>query len=283
MFGLFQKQPAVEPPLPTVPTVWPPTTLSESGPRPARFTTQTTLILWALRITSILIVAIGIPVVLKRANVTERLAQHGEVIQAEVSNLVISRGKSTSYRVDYQYNYGGTSVYDDERVTQNEYNALAIGTTVSVTLLPSNPNVHRYGLVTANDARKEQGQGSLIVLLLSGAVAVGGLIFQNVARTQRQTLRDWLARPAQAIHLESKSAGKSGTTHTIRYRVLMPDSRIEDFVYSETGHAGPRAQPGDFFDALLNPENRQEAQPLWCLRTVEISTAPEPRLFARSS
>ena len=280
MFGLFKKPPAIEPPLPAIPTVWPPTVLPETGPRPVRFTLQTTLILWALRLTSILVVVVGIPIVLNRASVTERLAQHGEVIQAEISDLVITRGKSDTYRVKYEFNYPRTRVSDSERVSRSEYEALSVGNPIPVTLLPNDPNVHRYGLVTRDDARREQGQGSLIVLLLSGAIAVSGLLFQKVARTQRQILRNWLARPAQAIHLESKSAGKSGTTHTIRYRVLMPDGQIEEFSHSETGHAAPRAQPGDSFEALLNPENRQEAQPLWSLRAVEIETKPESNRFA---
>lgn len=271
MFGLFQKQPPVEPPLPPIPNVWPPTQVSESGPRPVQFTSNTKLGLGALRLTSILIIVIGIPIVLNRASMTERLARQGEVVQAKVVDLTVSRGKSTSYYVEYLYDYGGASVYDDKSVSQGEYESLTVGNRVPVTVLPSDPYVHRYGLVTEEDARSQQWQGSLLAMVLSGLVGVGALAFRSHARGQQAKLENWLARPAQAIHLESKSAGKSGTTHTIRYRVLMPNHRIEEFIDSRTGNGGPSAQPGDLFTAMLNPEDESEACPLWSLTTVEIA------------
>lgn len=276
MFGIFQKKPQVEPPLPDLPQAWPPPAIAEIGPRNAQLTPDTKMGILATRVTSGLIIAVGIPIVLSVAGKTERFATQGQVVQAKVDGLRVSRGKSTSYKVSYTFEFEGTPIYDEETVGRSEYDSLAYGSTVPITVMPGNPYSHRYGLVTQQDARDQQMGGSLLVMFLSLSVGVGAAIYRGYAENQKKILRDWLARPAQAIHLKSESAGKSGTTHTLRYRVLMPEGWVEEFVHSETGHGGAPAKPGDMFTAMLKPDPSRQMKPLWTLKTVKVFPE-EPR------
>lgn len=273
MFGLFKKQPPVEPPIPPIPAAWPPPEIPEKGPRTVRFTTNTELGLWVLRAVSIFAIVIGIPAILHGADRTSRFAREGKVVQARVTDLTVSTGKSTTYRVSYFFEFEGTPIYDTERVSSGEYNSLTLASSVPVTVFPGDPYNHRYGHVTEADARQEQETNSLWVMALSGAAGIGALAYRAFARGQQTKLASWPARPAQVIHLKSESAGKSGQTYTLRYRLLMPNGSIEEFVHTQTSHEAPPAQLGNFFTAVLNPDNGLEAIPLWRLSAVEI--APE--------
>lgn len=273
MFGLFKKQPVVEPPLPVVPTVWPPTSLVEHGPRPARFTSNTRMTIIGSRIASALVIAFGILIVLNMADRTDKFATEGKAITAKIVDQSVQSGKSRTYRITYEYEFDGRVFSDTERISEYDYESMRIGDPVTVTVLPNDPLSHRYGRVTPEDARDEQMLGSVVVMGISLVLGVFAIGYRSHAQGHLEILRDWDARPAQAIRLSSESAGKSGTTYTIGYRLLRPNGKIDEFTHSETGHSGPRANPGDFFTVLVNPRSPHTVMAEWDLKTVEV--APE--------
>lgn len=276
MFGLFKRTPEVEPPLPDLPLVWTVTDVSERGPRPARFTRTTRMAIWVLRAASVATIALGIPLVLSFASNTENFARKGEVVQAEVIDTSVQKGKSTTYRVTYSYPTGAGYVTDNESISYSEYSSLYAGGTVPVTVLGEARREHRYGIITVEDARRQQLAGSLIVMAISLGFGAAAHFYRKAAETQVVTLRDWNALPAQAIRLQSRSAGKSGTTHEITYRLRRDNGSIDEFSDSETGHKGPRAIPGDTFTVMVNPASENDVKPLWGLGMVEVAAEGTP-------
>lgn len=266
----------MEPPLPDLPLVWTVTDVSERGPRPARFTRTTRMAIWVLRAASVATIALGIPLVLSFASNTENFARKGEVVQAEVIDTSVQKGKSTTYRVTYSYPTGAGYVTDNESISYSEYSSLYAGGTVPVTVLGEARREHRYGIITVEDARRQQLAGSLIVMAISLGFGAAAHFYRKAAETQVVTLRDWNALPAQAIRLQSRSAGKSGTTHEITYRLRRDNGSIDEFSDSETGHKGPRAIPGDTFTVMVNPASENDVKPLWGLGMVEVAAEGTP-------
>lgn len=275
MFGLF-KSAEVETPLPELPLVWPAPYVSEHGPRSVRFTETTKAAIIGAQILSLAIVIIGILVVVSQANRTEQFATEGQIVQAEILEIKEGSSKSKQGTITYQYVMNGRPYYDTESVSPATYRSMRIGDHVPVTVLPNEPKKHRYGYVAKADARDQQLLGSIVVMGISFLVGMFAKGYRDHARHQLEVLRYWEARPAQAIRVSSQSAGKQGTTWKIQYRLLRPDGSIDEFLHSETGHGGPRANVGETFTVLVNPKDSGDVLSQWDLGSVEIPPRGTP-------
>jgi hypothetical protein len=254
-----------------MPTAWPSPAIAESGPRPVKFTQATVATIRAFRWLSLLVVALGIPIVLIMADRLEELVQRGTVVQGIVDDLSEKRGKSTTYVVEYEYTLSGITNRDQESVPKSTYMALRVGDRVPVTALPDRPESHRFGRFDIGDVRDLQFNGSVLVMAIS---AVFGLVVAGVrthAKNELTVLGSWRALPAQAIRITKGSAGKSGVTYTLRYRVLLPGGNVKESSHSFTQPDPFELKVGEFFTVLLDPEIKTSTRPLFSVKAVEIS------------
>lgn len=270
MFGFLKKE-QVEPPLPAVPTIWSTPSFQEHGPRVVRFTTSTRATILITRALSIATILFGMIAVVRIANRTEQFATKGEIFPAEVVRLRANTGKNNRGTITYEYQFDGRVFAGQETLNESAFESIKLGDFVQVTVLASEPDSPWYGLVDREEARKQQLLGSVIVMGLSLAFGIWSTSYRAKAKRHLGILRGWQARPAQAIRVTSESAGKQGTTYLTQYRVLMPNGQVREFLHSETGSSGPRANPGDDLTAFVNPNDPREVTTEWDIETVELA------------
>jgi hypothetical protein len=224
----------------------------------------------AFRWISLLVVALGIPIVLIMANRLEELALRGTVVQAIVDDLTVSRAKSTSYFVHYEYTLSGITKRDRESVSESAYSQLQVGNRVPVTALPYRPESHEYGVVDMGDVRDLEFKGSVAVMVISAALGLVAAGIRGHATRELAVLENWRALPAQAIRIAKDSAGKSGVNYTLRYRILLREGDVRENQHSFTQSAPFEMKVGEFLTVLLDPETKASTRPLFSVTAVEI-------------
>jgi hypothetical protein len=185
-------------------------------PRSARFTPAT---LWARRLSANLFVGgllLCAFLATRDLNDLRTLAARGQETQAQIVDMRESRGKSTTYRLYYEFHVGGDYVAGRKRVSRAEYEATSIGDTRTVTYLPEDPEDYRVGEV--DEERIAEQRDRWLTGTLIGAVLVGGMValYEWDVQKHLRLLREGIAVVGRVT--EAKEVRGKTTTYYLSYR-----------------------------------------------------------------
>lgn len=140
----------------------------------------------------------------------------GRIATATITNRRISRGKSTSYYLSYQFTtHTERTIQREEGVNSSLYNQSPVGTALQVVYAENNPTNARLVLNSKNDLWIGMLVGGLFIL----PMVIGGLMmYQRVRRLNRHGM----LLPGQLVSCKG-SSGKNGYTVTARYQFRTPE------------------------------------------------------------
>lgn len=136
------------------------------------------------------------------------LGTSGKVVQGIVYDKRETSGKSHSYYLDYRLTGPSGEVLDSEKVNKWEYDSTPYGGAVSVTVLPANYRVHRYGFITnerIEDRRTLWLFGTIFAVLI---IEIVNAFFLYEIRRQTNILTNFVAVPARVVDVGPASKEK---------------------------------------------------------------------------
>lgn len=142
----------------------------------------------------------------------------GRIATATVTNRRISRGKSTSYYLSYQFTtHTERTIQREEGVNSGLYNQSPVGTTLQVVYAENNPTNARLVLNGKNDLWIGLLVGGLFIV----PMVIGGLMmWMRVRRLNRHGM----LLPGQLVSCNGSSS-KNGYTVTAKYQFRTPDGQ----------------------------------------------------------
>jgi hypothetical protein len=149
------------------------------GPRPARSSKTMNVTKLAIPIVYAIVTAICWTVMSSQVKELDNLRVNGVLTTGTVTGHHVSGSKSRSYHVEYRFNANNSTIFDDEKVSHNDYDMLWDGTNIQVTYLPNDTTIHRLGVVDAERVARLRSNWQLALALITGvaAIAYGLLLF----------------------------------------------------------------------------------------------------------
>jgi hypothetical protein len=200
--------------------------LTGPTPRPVRFTEATQAV--RLFLLFLLVGGLLLMVWLASRDLGDLQALHarGKVAQAEILDRWVGHGKSDSYWLKYAFGVSGDVIYGETSVTREQYARTAVGESLTVTYLPSDPETHRVGEVTADrvtDERVNWTMGSLAVGLVLGLLFAGT---EAHYRYRRRLLRDGVA--VVGVVTGRRAVQSKSTEYYVRYEYPLRGQPLTD-------------------------------------------------------
>ncbi|MCW3060310.1 MAG: hypothetical protein JWQ02_2131 [Capsulimonas sp.] len=143
-------------------------------PRPARFTTraQATRVICALVTAGAFFFVLWLG--MRDLKDLHALHSQGRSMGALITNKTVHYGKTTSYRMNYEFYVNQTLVQDHSTFTYQTWSFAVVGGKLLITYLPSSPHTYRLGAIT-DERIARQGKawfwGCLATLCIVGLFA----------------------------------------------------------------------------------------------------------------
>jgi|GEM_PF-2371402 len=182
--------------------------ISPLGPRKVKFSKSYINGIWILLAVLGAILCVGFGIAWNEKTELQNLKDHGKIVDGVVTRKWRTRGKSTSYDIDYRYFDNGIAYDGEESVSLAKFDSLYEGEHSEVTVLPSKPAVHVLGRVSQERIDDSRSRHFLGILFFGGIAFFLWLARTFQSRTDFVSLRDWEATEAIVIRIGPILMGK---------------------------------------------------------------------------
>jgi hypothetical protein len=174
----------------------------------------------------------------------------------------------TTYRIQYVYEINGQVYHGDDQVSEPFYAALAEGSPLKVTYLPTDPQTHCLG--RAEQWLQARNNGTIATAAFVGLTL--GSAWAFVVFRLRRELR--LARLGQAVVglviSSGSSRGKGGPTYWTRYQCASPLGYLAEGWNYVPHVVWQRLPPGTPVTILCDPDHPRRHRPLYAFGNVRF-------------
>jgi len=243
--------------------------LRQAPPRVVRYKSAITTghwVMWNVLVATLLLVIWGAT---SEVKTTYLLATEGKQVEARVVDKHISRGKSTSYYLDFTFQVAGGLYEGKDSVSSSEYESTPIGAGLTVTYLPSNPETFRVGVITNEDVRRHKIFWTFGICF--GALIIGAILWgvQHEHQQQRDLLRNGIA--VQARVTDRKVHHGKSTTYSLVYMFpVIGESGIRENTVYVTRTQYEMNGLGVIIPVLYDPKSPLYNKPFFAIGAAEL-------------
>ena len=236
---------------------WPKPSIPMRGPRNVQASRDSRVLVNLLFGVGLVISTIGGLVIDRDYREVSQLERSGQTVQARIYRYDTG-DESISARFVYEWN--GESYNGKRHVRKSYRDSHPVGSLLTITVLPTQPQIYRAGLVTPGATQRSCLPTLVITGLLVGLTGIGVVFTRRAVREQRRILQDWPAVAGVVQEVTTVSDGEGGKSYRVKYRYPM----VGTTAWATTTRSTEMAE-GDVLDLLVNPNDPMDVRPYWSL------------------
>jgi len=202
------------------------------------------------------------------------LHRHGVTVEGIITDSRMVHGKSNTYYLGYSFPMSKTRIFDENQVSKEMFDRKSIGDSLTVTFLPSDPQIHRLSIINDRSVLGcwlKWASGLLLWLVPFGSVCLG-IIYQY--RSDLQLARYGV--PAQALIKEcTVPISNRPTDYRVTYRFAAPKGE-QTKICSVSCKAGKEFIVNETVTVLYDAANPNFSRLYRALLYSEIVSGPAP-------
>ncbi len=200
----------------------------------------------------------------------QTLASHGSRTAGHVYDKRSYSGKQRSYYLYYTLDVGRYHGQDRASVNSSTYDSTNVGGTLTVTYMPANPAIHRYGVVTDETAHRALVTWTVLGLLFTAMMGFILWLLESQIRLEQRLIRVGTCTKAQIFSNTPPTRGSRSNQCKVVYRFETDDGRVIQKTQKVSFRRGRQFIPGDAYTALYLPTNPKKVALLGSISMVRL-------------